>query len=288
MKNAIEVQGLTKTYKGSSFKLNNISFTLPQGCIMGFIGENGSGKTTTIKALLNLFHYDSGNVRLLGLDHQKDELAIKQQIGVVFDEPCFYDTLYAKDISLIMSNIYTNWDERLFLSYLKKFQVPTELTVKQYSRGMKMKLSIAVALSHSPKLLILDEPTGGLDPVVRNEILDEFLNFIQDEEHSIFISSHITGDLEKIADYITFIHNGKLILSESKDLLLNEYGVLKCGKEEFSQIRPEDILGYRANRFGYEALVANRQQAKHNYPDCVIDPASLEDIMLYYVKGEKK
>ncbi len=287
MNNAIEVRGLTKTYPGSSFKLNNISFTLPKGCIMGFIGENGAGKTTTIKAMLNLLHYDSGEISILGLEHQKNELEIKQQIGVVFDEGCFYDTLRAKDVSLIMRSIYTNWNDKIFLSYLNKFNIPVNLTVKQYSRGMKMKLSIAVALSHAPKLLILDEATSGLDPVIRNEILDEFLAFIQDEEHSIFISSHITSDLEKIADYITFIHKGNLILSENKDILLNEYGLLKCGKEMFDKIHSNDILGYRTSQFGYEVLVANRQQAKRKYPDCVVDHVSLEEIMLYYVKGGK-
>lgn len=287
MNNAIEVHGLTKTYLGSSFKLDDISFSLPKGSIMGLIGENGSGKTTTIKAILNLFHYDSGDISILGMDSQKDELEIKQQIGVVFDEGCFYDTLRAKDVSLIMRNIYKNWDDKTFLSYLEKFDIPMNITVKQYSRGMKMKLSIAVALSHAPKLLILDEATSGLDPVVRSEILDEFLEFIQDENHSIFISSHITSDLEKIADYITFIHKGKLVLSDCKDTLLNEYGLLKCGNEAFSKIDRSDILGSRTNQFGYEILVSNRQQAKRKYPDCIIDHVSLEEIMLYYVKGGK-
>lgn len=285
MNNAIEVHGLTKTYRGSSFKLDDISFSLPKGSIMGFIGENGSGKTTTIKAILNLFHYDSGDISILGMDSQKRELEIKQQIGVVFDEGCFYDTLRAKDVSLIMRNIYKNWNDKTFLSYLEKFDIPMNITVKQYSRGMKMKLSIAVALSHAPKLLILDEATSGLDPVVRNEILDEFLEFIQDEEHSIFISSHITSDLEKIADYITFIHKGKLVLSDSKDTLLNEYGLLKCGNETFHKIDRSDIIGSRTNQFGYEVLVSDRRQAKRKYPDCVIDHVSLEEIMLYYVKG---
>ncbi|WP_019242167.1 MULTISPECIES: ABC transporter ATP-binding protein [Bacillus] len=282
----LEVEHVTKNY--GEFAIKDLNFTLPKGSIMGFVGENGAGKTTTIKLILNLIKMDNGSIQLFGLDHIKHEKKIKEQIGVVFDESYFHDNLKVGDISKILDKVFSNWDEELYNQYINKFNLPRNKTVKEFSKGMKMKLSIATALSHHPKLLILDEATSGLDPVVRNEILDVFLDFIQDEEKSILLSSHITSDLEKVADYITYIHNGKIIFSESKDELMYNYGLLKCGKGEFEDIDLEDIIGYRKGQFGYEVLVKNKEQMHRKYPKAVIDTTNIEEIMLFHVRGEQK
>lgn len=285
MEYILEVDSLSKIYDG--FKLNEISFKLPKGSIMGLVGENGAGKTTTIKLILNLIKKNNGTIKVLGMDNIYDEQSIKENIGVVLDESNFHDNLRPVDISLIMKNIYRNWDEGIFLNYLTKFKLPKEKIVKDFSKGMKMKLSIAVALSHDPKLLILDEPTGGLDPIVRSEILDIFLEFIQDEERSILFSTHITSDLDKIADYITFIHGGNIVFSESKEELLNNYGIIKCGEKDFNSIDKSHIIGYRKSSFGYEVLINNKDSGKSMYKDLIVDYANLEDIMLYYIRGER-
>lgn len=284
-KNAIEIKNLTKKYR--NFTLDDVSFSVPSGSIMGFIGENGAGKTTTIKLILNALKKDHGTIEVLGLDHINDEKAMKEQIGVVLDESHFHDGLRPMEISKIMKCIYSNWDEPLFIQYLNKFHIATNKNFKEFSRGTKMKFSLAVALSHHPKLLILDEATSGLDPVVRNEILDIFFDFIQDEDHSILISSHITSDLEKIADYITFIHQGKLVLSEATDTLLSTYGLLLCGSADYENIDKTHMLGYRKNAFGYEVLVKNKEDMKKNYPNYTIDPIHLELLMTLYMKGEQ-
>lgn len=280
----IEVENLTKKYE--NFELQNVSFKLPKGCIMGFIGENGAGKTTTLSLILNTIKKDCGNIKIFDMDNIKFEKQIKQNIGVVFDESLFPDNLKLKDISTIMKNVFKNWDNSVFLNYSNKFKLPSDKIIKQYSKGMKMKLSIAVALSHNSKLLILDEATSGLDPIIRDEILDVFLEFIQDEEKSILLSSHITSDLEKIADYITFIHEGKVIFSESKDDLIYQYGILKCGLEDIKNISADDIVGQRKNQFGYEILVKDRDSMHKKYKNLIIDNVSLEDIMLFYVKDK--
>ncbi len=282
MENAFKITNLSKNYK--DFKLDNINIELPKGCIMGFIGENGAGKSTTIKLILDLIHRDSGNITVLGKDNKKELNLIKENIGVVMDECFFPENINAANINLIMKNIYKTWDEKKFNNLLSGFSLPDKKIIKDYSRGMKMKLSIAVALSHDSKLLILDEATSGLDPIVRDEILDVFLEFIQNEEHSIFISSHIISDLEKICDYVTFIHKGKIIFSEPKDSLIEDYGILKCSSENFKNIDKSIIKGYRKNSFGVEALVL-KNNFKGNY---VIDKASIEDIMLFYVKENIK
>ncbi|MEG2200155.1 MAG: ABC transporter ATP-binding protein [Anaerovorax sp.] len=282
--NAIEIHGVCKDY--TNFQLKDISFQVPSGSIMGIIGENGAGKTTTIKLILNSITKSAGSIKVFGLDHVNDEKQIKRDIGVVLDESYFHESLKPMEIAKILSKLYTNWDDPLFSHYLKTFRIPNN-TVKQLSRGTKMKLSLATALSHHPKLLILDEATGGLDPVVRNEILDIFLDFIQDETHSILISSHITGDLEKIADYITFIHEGTLVLSEPTDVLLSTYGLLLCGSSQYASIEKKDILGYRKNAFGYEVLVKNKQAMKLKYPDCTMDAPNLETLMTLYKKEGK-
>ncbi len=283
--NAIEVNDLSKRF--DSFQLKKVNFTLPKGSIMGFIGENGAGKTTTIKLMLNQLWVDSGSIQIFGLDHKVDEKKIKNDIGVVLDEGYFYENIKPRQISKIMEKIYTQWDAPLFYDYLNRFRLPTDKLIKDFSRGMKMKLSIATALSHHPKLLMLDEATSGLDPVVRSEILDLFLEFIQDEDHSILFSSHITSDLEKVADYITFLHEGGIIFSESKDELLHDYGLLLCGGEDYKTVDKGDIIGHRESRFGHEILVKNKERLKQKYKGLIIDSISIEEIMLFYVKGEE-
>ena len=284
MNNCIEIKNLSKAYE--NFKLDNISFNLPMGSIMGLIGENGSGKTTTISLILNTIKKDSGDIKIFGFDNIEHEKEIKEQIGVVLSESYFHDHLTPAEIAKIMKNIYKSWDRRQFESYLSKFNLPPKKIIKEYSKGMKTKLSIAVAMSHNPKLLILDEATSGLDPIIRNELLDVFLDFIQDEQHTVLISSHITSDLEKIADYITFIHNGKIAFCKTKDELYSEYSLLKCGLNDFENINKEDIIGYRKNHFGYEVLI--NSNSKSGYSDYTIEPVSIEDIMLFYVRGDKK
>jgi len=282
----LNVEKLSKNY--IDFKLKDITFSLPKGSIMGLIGENGAGKTTTIKLILNLIKKNSGSIKVFGLDNIDNEYKIKQNIGVVLDESYFHDNLRPKDISIVMKNIYENWNKEIFLNYLSKFKLPNDKRVKDFSKGMKMKLSIAAALSHNPQFLILDEPTGGLDPIVRNEILDIFLDFIQDEEKSILFSTHITSDLDKIADYVTFIHNGEIVFSESKDEMLNSYGIIKCGVNEFNKIDKKNIVGYRKNQFGYEVLINNKNDNSSKNDDLILDSANLEDIMLFNIRGESR
>lgn len=284
MENAISVKGLTKTY--SDFKLDDVSFDLPKGSIMGFIGENGSGKTTTIKAILNLINIDSGEITILGNGSTDIPREIKQKIGVVLDESFFYQELRSRDIPKILKNIYLNFDQKLYDSYIKKFNLPENKTIKQFSKGMKMKLQIACALSHKPQLLILDEPTSGLDPIVRSEMLDIFMDFIQDEKNSILLSSHITSDLEKVADYITFIHNGNIILSKQKDDLLCNFAVIKCGQDDFLRIDKTDVVAFMHNKYCIEVMVNNKESAKLKYRGMTIDNTTLDEIMLFLIKGE--
>ena len=275
----LEVQDLTKHYDASEFSLDHLNFKVPYGSVMGLIGENGAGKTTTLKLILNLMRRDAGTIKLFGLDNIRDEGAIKQQIGVVFDENHFHELFSPADIAKILRSLYQKWDDNLFQQYLRRF--------KTYSRGMKVKLSIASALAHHPKLLLLDEPTSGLDPVVRDEILSIFFDFIQDEEHTILMSSHITGDLEKIADYVTFLHQGRLVFSGVKDDLLDSHGIVKCNASERKRIDPKWIVKQRTGPFGCEILVNNKAAVRHLYPELLVDNASLEEIMLFHVKGEK-
>ena len=280
--NILEVEGLSKKY--DTFSLRDVSFSLPKGSIMGLVGENGAGKSTTMKGILGILHPDSGKIRFWG--REAADASVMEDIGVVFDENHFSDILTPLEISKFLRKIYRQWDEPYFLKLLGKFNLPVKKAIKDFSRGMKMKLGLAAALGHRPKLLMLDEPTSGLDPVVRNEILDLFLDFIADGECSILLSSHITTDLEKVADYIVFLHQGKVKLSGVKDDLLENYGVMKGPKDSFSQVNSKDIAGYKQRPYGFECLVKSRSQARRSYPDFMIDPASLEDIMLYLVQDE--
>lgn len=284
MTNCIEISGLCKSY--GDFALEDVNLVLPGGSILGLIGENGAGKTTTIKCILNLVRRDAGTITLMGYDNIAQERQAKSEVGVVLDECFFHDTLRPRDIHAILSRVFQNWDRELFERYLKKFQLPEGKFIKEFSRGMKMKLSLAAALAHHPKLLILDEATAGLDPVVRDEILDEFLGFIQDEDHSILISSHITSDLEKVADYITYLHQGRVVLSEAKDVLQDSYGRLACTAQQLSTIQPEDLVRVRKGSYGCEALVSDRAVFRKKYPQLMVEPISLEDIMLFIGKGE--
>lgn len=286
MKNAIEVSHLTKDY--GSFRLDDISFTLPGGSILGLIGENGAGKTTVIKCMLGLAHRDGGEIRLLERDALEEERSVKEEIGVVLDESSFHDALKVKDVDKILSRVYSQWDSALFRDYCRKYSLPDDKTVKAFSRGMKMKLSIAAALSHHPKLLLLDEATGGLDPVVRDELLDEFLNFIQDEEHAILLSSHITSDLEKCADYIVYLHQGKITLQGAKDDLLGSYGRLVCTRADLEYVDPKLLHGTRVSQFSCEALVRDRHAFSVRYPRLTVDPVTLEEIMVFTVRGDSK
>ncbi len=278
MNYALKLEGVSKKYEG--FSLDNVDITLPSGCIMGFIGENGAGKSTTIKLILDLIHRDSGTITILGQDNRNDSKMLRENIGVVMDESCFPDNLTINDVNLIMKNIYRTWSETTFRSYTERFSLPGKKITKDYSHGMRMKLAMAVALSHDSRLLILDEATSGLDPIVRDEILDVFLQFIQDESHSIFMSSHILSDLEKVCDYITFLHKGKIIFSEAKDDLMERYGILKCSPSEFETIDKSLVKGFRKSSFGIEALVLKKKIAG-NY---VMDKAGIEEIMLYHIK----
>ena len=285
--NAIEIKGVTKCY--DSFTLDNISFDVPKGCIMGFIGQNGAGKTTTIHSLLHTTNINEGEIKLLGLDHVKDETEIKKRIAVVFDEMPFHDIFNAKDMARIFEGLYPEWDNMAYSQYLERFQLPIKKKIGQFSKGMKMKLQIACALSHNAELLVMDEATTGLDPVVRDDILHIFMEYLQNGERSILMSSHITSDLEKIADMVTFIDRGHILLTGYKDELIEKHGILKCDKDKLSEIDHEDIVSVRTNNFGAEIMVTDRESAGYKYKGAVIDPASLDDIMLYYVhKGEKE
>lgn len=285
MENILEIKNLCKKYK--DFELKNINIELPKGMIMGLIGENGAGKTTTIRAILNLLNDTSGEIKIFGLDNKEYEKQIKEDIGVVLDDSFFSDNMNPKDINKIMRNIYKNWDESVYIKYLDNFKLPSNQNIKEYSSGMKMKLKLAVALSHKAKLLILDEPTSGLDPIARNEILDVFQEFIQDENNSILVSSHITSDLEHIADYITFISDGNIIFCKSKDELLDNYGIVKCSEEQFKEIDQKDYINCKKSKYEYELLIEDRMEFKRKYNIQIIDKPSIENIMLIYIKGDK-
>ncbi len=284
--NALELKDVTKKYDG--FTLKNISFNVPKGSIMGFIGQNGAGKTTTIRSMLNLIKIDGGEIKLLGLDHIKSEREIKERIAVVFDELPFHDIFNANQMSKIFRGIYKNWDNETYTNYLDRFQLPRKKKIGQFSKGMKMKLQIACALSHKAELLVMDEATTGLDPVVRNEILDIFLEYLQDEKHSILMSSHITGDLEKIADSITFIDRGQILLSGYKDDILESHGIIKCSKNDYKNIDPADFISARLSDFGADVMISDKSEMSRKYSGLIIDRAPLDEIMVYYVNRNKK
>lgn len=281
VKNVIELKNVTKDY--GDFKLDNVSFAVPEGTVCGFIGQNGAGKTTTINLILDVINRDSGEITLFGEPVSKDTAYLREDIGVVFDEMGFHEFMTGRDINIMMKNIYRNWDEEVFFDNLKKFSLPAKKKCGAFSRGMRMKLQIAVALSHHARLLIMDEPTSGLDPIVRNEIIGIFREFVVEEDHTILLSSHITSDLEKIADEVVFIDGGHIVLAGNKDEILEKHGILKCKKNDLSKISESLIVSSEVSDYGAEVLVNDRHAAEKLYPDMVIERAGLEEIMIYYV-----
>lgn len=276
--NAIEIKDLCKTYPG--FSLDHVNLTLPCGCIMGLVGENGAGKSTTIRLILDMIARDSGTITLLGKDNRENIRLLKEDIGVVLDEVGIPACLNPKQVGKIMANTFRNWEQAVYDSLLEKLAVPPEKPFKDFSRGMKMKLGIAIALSHRPKLLILDEATSGLDPVVRDEVLDLFSEFTREESHAVLISSHIVSDLEKICDYIAFLHKGRLLLCEEKDALKEKYGILRCSREQLSALPPEAVIGRKETAYGVEAIAAR---------DAVpaglsLSPIDIEELFIFMVK----
>lgn len=281
--NAIELKNVTKEFKG--FKLDNISFDLPKGCILGLVGENGAGKSTTINLIMNSLKKDSGEISVMGVDNASGDFAeLKEDIGVVLDEAYFPMVINAEVVNKMMKATYTRWDEEVFFGYIHRFDLPQKKPFKEFSRGMKMKLAIAVALSHHAKLLILDEPTSGLDPFMRDEILDILYEFTREEDQSVLISSHIVSDLERICDYIAYIDQGSLKLYEEKDCLIEQYGILKCSKEELKEFDEQAVKGVRENPYGVEALVDRSKMPK----DYETDMATLEEIIVFLSKGQEE
>lgn len=284
---AIKVSNLSKRYKKSSRpSLDNVSLDLPQGCVLGLVGENGAGKTTLIKAITGSVKFDSGSIEVLGHDidaasQNKTDDRFRQDIGTVLAEDSFPEIMTAGMIGNVMRSIYINWDSACYNRYLEKFGLDSKKKYKEYSRGMKMKLSIAVAMSHNAKLLLLDEATSGLDPVVRDQLLDEFNEFTRDENHSILISSHITSDLEKICDYIAFIHEGRIVMCDTKDAILDKYGILHCTDDVLAELEDGAVAGSKSSDYGAEALVV-----RSKVPDTFdISPVSLDDIIVYIARG---
>ena len=275
--NAFEAKGLEKNYGEFHLKLD---LALPEGCIMGLIGENGAGKTTAIKLLLGMTRPDGGTATVLGHDCGEAFAPVREDIGVVLDEPAFPDCLNARQVDRIMKNIYPRWDSAVFADYLAKLSVPEGKAFKDFSRGMKMKLSIAVALSHGARLLILDEPTSGLDPVVRDEVVNIFSEFTRDEGRSVLISSHIVSDLEKLCDYIAFLHRGSPLLCEEKDVLLGEYGVAHCAARELAGIDPAAVLGRKETPYGVSAIVRRAAVPA----GMSLSPVGIEELFVFMVK----
>ena len=287
MDNILELHQVCKTFPRTNFTLDHVSFSIPYGSIMGFVGENGAGKTTTIGCVLNTVSKDSGTIKIFGKELADTDTELKEKIGVVYDGDNFPAYWTAEQLSDVMQGLYANWDNDLFKKYLNDFRLLPNQKIKSYSRGMTMKLAVAAALSHHPQLLILDEATSGLDPIMRDDMLDVFLEFVQDENHSILLSSHITSDLEKIADYITFIHNGKLIMAASKNDLVYNFAVMRCKESQFLELNPGDILVYRKRDYQIDVLVSNGNEIQRKYRNAVVDHVSIDEIMLLLVKGER-
>ncbi len=282
MQNVLEVKNLTKKYKDAG--IENINFNVPKGSIVGLIGRNGAGKTTIIKTILDITKKDSGEVIIL--DDNTFSIKTRNDIGVVFDGDTFHDSLNIIKLNKILKNIYKDWNEEKYFNYANNMKLPLNKKFKQFSKGMKMKLSIIVSLSYDAKFLILDEPTSGLDPVIRDEILEIFLDFIQDENKGILVSSHITSDLEKVADYIVFIDKGKVIFFESKDKILYEYGILRCSQEHLAEIDKDYILTKIKKNYGYDIIVNNKEEIKENYPHLIVDNCSIDEFMIIHTKGD--
>ncbi|WP_017753951.1 phenol-soluble modulin export ABC transporter ATP-binding protein PmtA [Calidifontibacillus oryziterrae] len=287
MPNILEITNVSKDYKG--FALKNINISLERGYIMGFIGPNGAGKSSTIKLIMNLIKKDSGMIEIFGLDHVKNEIEIKEKIGFVYDENYYYEQLTVDEMKNFIRPFYKHWDETAFAKYVYEFNLPIKKKIKQLSKGMKMKFSLAIALSHHAELFIMDEPTSGLDPLIRSELLEILQAIIEDENKSVFFSTHITSDLDKIADYITLIHNGEIMLSKTKDELIEDYCVVKGSKEKLSTNLKEMFIGVKVNSYGFAALSKNKKEVRQMFGDSVvIEKPTIEDIMVYLTrKGDQ-
>lgn len=283
MENILEVENLKKVYPKLVL---DVSFSVPMGSVVGLIGENGAGKSTTIKAILDVVKKDNGTVKFFGKELSSDK-GLKNDIGVVLGTLGAFEKMSIKEVKQIHSSAYINWDNELFDDYCKRFEIPDYAEVKTLSSGSKMKLSFALAMSHHPKLLLLDEVTSGLDPVVRDDVLNIILDFAADGEHSVLISSHISSDLEKIADYIIFINNGKIVFKKSTDELLYRYGIIRCTEKDFESIDKYDIITYRKEAYQTSVLVEDREEARQKYEDAVIDSPTIDEIMLLYIKGKR-
>lgn len=285
MENAISLHNVTKSYDG--FTLDHITLDIPRGSIVGLVGENGAGKTTLLKCILQMIHMDNGSISIGGKPLGELPADWKEDVGVIMSGIDFASAMTADEMGKCMKLSYKNWQQDVFADYLRKFKIDGKKKIKDYSKGMKMKLNLAMALSHNAKLLIFDEATSGLDPIVRDDILDILLEFIQDESHAALLSSHITSDLEKVADYIAFLHEGRLKFCLNKDEMLYDYGAVKCSAADFERIPKEFIKGYRKNSFGYEVLIHDKQAFALTFPGLVLDNTSIEEIILFMVKGEK-
>lgn len=284
MECALQIQNLSKSFR--DFKLDNVSFSMERGYIMGFIGPNGAGKTTTIKLIMNLLRKDSGSILVFGMDNAEHEMEIKNRIGFVYDENYYFEDLTPKQIGRIVGPFYTQWDDKAFDHYLKRFGLPPDKKIKEMSKGMKIKFSLAAALSHNAELLIMDEPTSGLDPVARNELMEILSCVSREEDKSVFLSTHITSDLEKVADMITFINGGKIVFSLPKDDIMESYCIVRGAAGIVREEDRQNFVGIRENRFGFEGLATDRKRIKSLYGDgIVIEKPTLEDIMLYYTRG---
>ena len=279
MDTVLDIRNLRKEFKG--FSLQDISFSLPRGYIMGFIGPNGAGKTTTLKLIMNMLQKDGGEITVFGLDHVKSEREVKQRIGFVHDQSVFYERLSIQQMTGLLRPFYQRWDEGKYQQYIRQFGLDPDKKIKDLSKGMKTKYSLALALSHGAELLIMDEPTSGLDPVFRRELLDILYEVIQREENSILFSSHITSDLDRMADYITFLNEGRLVFSEEKDSLLSRFTLVKGGPSELTDALKKDLVGFSQTPVGFEGLAKSRLDA----PNLIQETPSLEDIMFYHTKG---
>lgn len=277
--NALEIRDLSKSYE--DFNLSRLNLTLPGGCIMGLIGENGAGKTTVIKLILNMIHRDTGSISVLGKDNISEMQSLKEDIGVVLDEVGLPECLNRRQVGNIMALTFKNWDSVCFEKLCRQLKVPDKKKFGEYSKGMKMKIGIAMALSHHPKLLVLDEATSGLDPVVRDDVLDLLNDFTRDEEHAVLISSHIVSDLEKICDYIAFLHQGQLVLCEEKDRLTELYGLLRCSAGQLKELNPQAVIGKRESPYGVEAVVRRAELPA----DWEVSPIDIEELFVMMVKG---
>ncbi|EDS76207.1 ABC transporter, ATP-binding protein [Clostridium botulinum C str. Eklund] len=286
MDKILEVSNLRKEY--DKFILDDINFTLDRGYIMGFIGPNGAGKSTTIKLIMNLIKETSGEIKVFGKDNVRNEREIKEKIGFVYDESHFYEDLKVDTMKNIIASFYKNWNEDVFKKYIRDFDLDPKKKIKELSKGMKTKFQLAIALSHNAELIIMDEPTAGLDPIFRREILDILIDTIQDERKSVFFSTHITTDLDRIADYVTFINNGKMIFSQNKDKILENYAIVRGGLDLLNDENKKYFIGVSKNSFGFEAIVKNKNEVKRIFKDkCIIERPTLEDIMIHTVRGEK-